>query len=777
MLADERTLSALDFEAIRGQLARYTMTDRAAARLRELVPRSDLAGIRREQAATQEMRALVADGSFSLPRVVESGDAVARAARGVSLGAEELHAIGVALAAVHAAVRRIRASDVPALHARVSGVVVLENVYGRIGEAIGERGEVLDRASPALARIRKGVAHAYDEARARCQAILRASGTSKAVQDDIVTIRQGRFVIPVKAEFSAQIPGVVHDTSSSGQTLFVEPLAALDVNNRLRTLRIEEEHEVARVLAELSSLVGAHADALEVNFEVLADVDAILARAQLAQAMRACSPIVVDEPRLEIHEGRHPLLGERAVAQSITLDSDVRFVVISGPNMGGKTVALKMAGLFIVMAACGLQLPAAEGSTIGYFTRVGADVGDEQSIEQNASTFSAHLDRLRELLDGADARTLVLIDEIAGGTEPAASAALAIAVLEHLLECGAHGIVTTHATEVKLFAHATPGVRNASVRFDPASHRPSFELDLGAPGQSLAFPLARARGIPEAIVTRAQALLSESERDYDRALTELAEMRAQAATERDGLLKERVHVRALEENARRRAEALEQQRRAFAKTADERLSRALRDFTAELERRSAERTAARPRVTPGQSALLGHVLEEVHRDLGLRPVPASAQEQARVGAGDVVHVESLGSDGTIVDDYGETALVAIGSMKTVVSKRQLRLVRPAERRVRATALHGEATLEAAAGASAELDVRGKRYAEAEPLVDRWLDESKLVGLTRLRLIHGKGTGLLGRGLQEFLKAHPDVRGLRYGDADEGGSGVTVVELR
>jgi DNA mismatch repair protein MutS2 len=777
MLADERTLSALDFEAIRGQLARYTMTDRAAARLRELAPSSDLARIRGEQAATREMRALVAQGAFSLPRVVESGEAVARAARGVSLGAEELLAIGVGLRAAHAAVRRIRASDAVALQTRVSGALFLEEVAGRIGEAIGERGEVLDRASPALARIRKGVAHAYDQARARCQAILRSPAASKAVQEDIVTIRQGRFVIPVKAEFGAQIPGVVHDTSASGQTLFVEPLEALEVNNRLRTLRIEEEHEVARILAELSSLVGAHADAVENNLEVLGDIDGVLARAHLAQAMRASAPLIVDEPRVAIHEGRHPLLGERAVAQSITLDDDVHFVVISGPNMGGKTVALKMAGLFIIMAACGLQLPAAEGTAIGHFTRVGADVGDEQSIEQNASTFSAHLDRLRELLEGADAHTLVLIDEIAGGTEPAASAALAIAVLEHLLACGAHGIVTTHATELKLFAHATPGVRNASVRFDPASHRPSFELDLGAPGQSLAFPLASARGIPEPIVTRAQALLSESERDYDRALSELAEMRAQAATERDALLKERAHVRALEENARRRAEALEQQRRAFGKTADERLSRALRDFTSELERRSAERAAVRPRVTPGQSALLGHVLEEVHRDLGLRPAPAGAQELARVGVGDVVRVESLGSEGTIVDDYGETALVAIGSMKTVVSKRQLALVRTAERRVRATAHTGEATLEAAAGASAELDVRGKRYAEAEPLVDRWIDESKLVGMTRLRLIHGKGTGLLGRGLQEFLRAHHDVRAVRYGDADEGGSGVSVVELR
>ncbi|HEY0798144.1 MAG TPA: Smr/MutS family protein, partial [Candidatus Baltobacteraceae bacterium] len=646
--------------------------------------------------------------------------------------------------------------------------------------AIGERGEILDRASPALARIRRGLAQAHDEARERCQAIVRSAANAKAIQDTIVTVREGRFVIPVKAEFGTQIPGVVHDTSSSGQTLFIEPLAALDVNNRLRTLRLEEEHEIARILAELSSYVGTHAAEVERNLDVLADIDLVVARARLAQSMGAVAPVIVDQPRLDIHEGRHPLLGERAVAQSVTLDDEVRFIVISGPNMGGKTVALKMSGLFVIMAACGMQLPALEGTTIGHFKRLGVDIGDEQSIEHNASTFSAHLRRLRELLDGAGTHTLVLVDEIAGGTEPAASAALATALLEYLLAAGAHGIVTTHATELKLFAHATPGVRNASVRFDPATHRPTFQLDLGAPGQSLAFPLARTLGIPESIVERAQALLSESERDYDRALGELAEMRGQAASEREALALERAHTRTLEENARKRADALERERRAFARTADEKLTQALRAFTAELERRSATAAGASargPRVTPGQSSLLGQVLDDVHRELGLRPAPATPQERARVGVGDVVFVESLASEGTVVDDYGDTALVAIGSMKTVVSKRQLRFVHAGQMRTRGAAVAGEATLEAAAGASTELDVRGKRFVEAEPLVDRWLDEAKLLGITPLRLIHGKGTGLLGRGLQEFLKTHADVRAIRYGNADEGGSGVTIVELR
>ena len=778
ILADERTLASLDFPAIREQLARHTMSDRATLRARALAPCADIERIRLEQAATSEMRAVVADAAFSLPRIIEMENAIARAVRGMPLGGEELRDLSVALGAAQAAVRRIRTSEAPTLQARCTGAARLDDLLARIHHAIGERGEVLDRASPALARIRKSAAQAYDDARARCQAILRSSANADAIQDAIVTIRGGRFVIPVKAEFNGKIPGVVHDASSTGHTLFVEPLAALEVNNRVRTLRVEEEYEVARVLAEVSSQVGAQAEAIEGNLEILADIDLILARAHLAESMRAVAPIVANEPHLVIKNGRHPLLGERAVAQSLTLDEDIAFIIVSGPNMGGKTISLKMTGLFVAMTACGMHVPADEGTTIGFFTRLGADIGDEQSIAESASTFSAHLARLRDLIEGANRRTLVLIDEIARGTEPASSAALGIALLEHLLACGARGIVTTHASELKLFAHGRPGVSNASVRFNPQTYRPTFELDHGAPGRSLAFPLARTIGLPDSVIDRAQTLLSESERDYDRALAELAEVRAQGAIERDALAEERVHLRILEENARRRAEALERERRVLAQGAEEKLTRALRDFTVELERRATERVA-RARVTPGQSALLNRVIEEVHQELGLRPKPQTLQEQARVSVGDLVHLEAFGHEGSVVEDYGETVLIAVGSMKSVISKRQVRVLQRGggERSRRGQGQSVAVSLEAAAGASRELDVRGMRHVDAEPLADRWIDEAVMLGISQLRLIHGKGTGLLGRGLQQFLKAHDAVKSVRYGRADEGGGGVTVVELR
>ena len=560
-LADDRTLDVLDFSAIRELVARETMTGRATIRARGMLPHVDIALVRLEQSATAEMRRIAADASFALPRTNEVGDAIDRAAKGGTLAPLELRDIGIALASADAAVRRVRASIAPVLQGRCRGAQPLPEVAAAIDRSIGEGGDVLDRASPALARIRRNAVHAQDDARDRCASIVRSPKYSRAIQDPIVTVREGRFVVPVKAEFASSVPGVVHDTSSSGHTLFVEPLDALEVNNRVRTLRIEEEREVARILAELSQMVGSRADRAEANLEILAVIDLVLARARVATAMDAVAPAVVDAPRLQINSGRHPLLGERAVPQSFALGDDVRLIIISGPNMGGKTVSLKLAGLFLAMTYCGMHLPALEGTTIGSFDYLGCDVGDEQSIAENASTFSAHLRRLRTILAAAGARSLVLVDEIASGTEPASSAALAVAVLERLLASGARGIVTTHSTELKLFAHATPHVVNASVRFDPATYAPTYQLDVGSPGQSLAFPLARTLGLDADIVERAESLLSTSERDYDRALGELTEVRTQAAAERDALVRERARIATLEATARERSESLDRERR------------------------------------------------------------------------------------------------------------------------------------------------------------------------------------------------------------------------
>jgi DNA mismatch repair protein MutS2 len=534
---------------------------------------------------------------------------------------------------------------------------------------------------------------------------------------------------------------------------------------------------------------------------VYVDLDLAAARATIAHRMQAVAPDLNDDAVIELVDGRHPLLDERAVPQSIRLDDRIRILIVSGPNMGGKTVTLKLVGLAVAMAACGMHVPAA-AATVGRFERVCTDIGDEQSIAQNASTFSAHLRRLAEIVDAANDRTLILIDEIGSGTEPNAGAALAVAVLERFLESGARVVATTHATELKLFGADHPFVANASVRFDPDTYEPTYQLDVGSPGQSLAFALARRMRLDPHVVARAEAVLSTQERDYERALAEVAEERTRATREREQLDRERLHLRSLEDNARRRAETLERERRELAKRADAQLADALRRFSAELERRAAEsgeRTARAPRVTSGQADLLARTLDQMHRELGLEARPQRTRDdeaEQAIAAGDRVYVTSWDQEGTVLEDLGDNVLVQIGAMRMTVPKGDLRrrgaeTLRQAQspgrsggadkgggalRRAQGDS-DGAAALEAATTAQTEIDVRGKRFVEAEPIVERWIDDAILLGHSPLRLIHGKGTGLLGKGLQQYLKAHPFVQNVRYGHADEGGGGVTVFELR
>ncbi|HZO92286.1 MAG TPA: endonuclease MutS2 [Candidatus Baltobacteraceae bacterium] len=784
MLIDPRGLDVLDFDRIRERYAGQTHAPQSAARALACEPEADFAVVRRLVGETAEMRTLITEAGFSMQRVDDVDEAVATAARGVPLGARDLRAIADALAAAAAAVRTVREAEteLPLLRERSGAFRPLQSIVHRVTDAIDERGAVLDRASAALARIRRGMAQAQDDARDRAAAIVRAARYAQAIQDAIVTVRDGRYVVPVKAEFQSQIPGIVHDSSSSGQTLFIEPLETLEANNRLRALQAQEQAEIARILAELSSLVAAEAAQIATNLAIYVDLDLAAARAVLAHRMQAVAPELVDEAVVDLHEARHPLLDERAVPQSVRLDDGVRILIVSGPNMGGKTVTLKLVGLAVVMAACGLHVPA-QAARIGRLERVCTDIGDEQSIAQNASTFSAHVRRLAEIVDAANDRTLILIDEIGSGTEPNAGAALAVAVLERFLQRGARVVATTHATELKLFGADHPHVANASVRFDPETYEPTYQLDVGSPGQSLAFALARRMRLDPHVVARAEEVLSAQERDYERALAEVAEERIRATREREQLQRDRVHLRTLEDQARKRSEALERERRELAKRADAQLADALRAFTAELERRAAtrgERGARAPRVTPGQADLLARTLDQMHRELGLEAHPSrprSDDASQPIGAGDRVHVASWDQDGTVLEDLGANALVQIGPMRATVPKSDLRRRGGAAPRREPRAEGGGATLEAASTAQTQLDVRGKRFVEAEPLVERWIDDAILLGHSPLRLIHGKGTGLLGKGLQEYLKSHPFAQNVRYGNADEGGGGVTIFELR
>lgn len=767
-------MAALDFSSVRDRVVAHAHTERGRALAIDLTPLDDFAAVRRAQALTAEVRELVAGFGFHVGRAVDTATLTQSAALGRTLGGLDLRSVADALASAATAYRATRVVSGGEIAAITVPYVALNELVRALTDALDERGVVTDRASPALSRIRRGLIQAQSDARERVGSIARSG--HRAIQDALVTVRDGRFVVSIKAEFSGEFKGIVHDSSSSGQTLFVEPLAALEINNRVRTLRLEEEREVSRVLAALSQQVGTQAVQIESNVEVLAQLDLLGAKAALAIAMDARAPDLVDSADVDIVCGRHPLLGERAIPQSLALDEQTRLIVISGPNMGGKTVALKMVGLFVLMACAGLQLPASEGTIVGRFERVFADIGDEQSIAENMSTFSAHLRRMREMLDAAGPRALVLVDEIGGGTEPNAGAALAVAFLERLLAVGACGVVTTHDSALKLFAHGTPRVANASVRFDPQSFSPTYVLDVGSPGQSLAFPLARSLGMDDAILARAQALLESQERDYEAALSELAQRNADLASERESAAAERAHVVEREREVRAQRDALQRERDAFVERAEARMAQALREFANELQRRAAD-NAARAKVTASQSALADRTLAAVRRDLGIVPEPASEGRASAIAVGDRVRIASLRQEGDVAEDYGDTILVALGSLKTVVKKADASPVAKRSGGAKTTVRSSGAKPTAAANTHAELDVRGNRYVDAQPLVERWIDDALLAGNSSLRLIHGKGTGLLGRGLQEYLRDHPAVASYRYGNADEGDGGVTIVELR
>ena len=535
ILADERTLEALDFASVLERVVRATRTQRGRTLATSLAPSTDFSAVRVEQARTNAARELVASADLHVLAAVDTAELTQAAALGRTLGSSELRSVGDALAAAAAAHTAVR--EDATLAAVAGGYVSLRELQRAILDGIDERGVVLDRASPALGRIRRSLSQAHVDARDRVGAILKSAKYAKAIQDNVVTIREGRFVVPVKSEFSGEFPGIVHDTSSSGQTLFIEPLAALDANNRVRTLRIEEEREIAadsrRVFAPGWCRCRQRSSA---TWTFWRRSILLVAKAEVARAMDAIVPELTEAPAIVVENGRHPLLGPRAVPQSLALDESTRLLIISGPNMGGKTVALKMVGLFALMTYCGMQMPAGPGTTIGRFERVLADIGDEQSIATNTSTFSAHLTAnardvgvRRRAHAGArrrDRRRHRAERGCRAGNRDAATVARAR---------GARSGHDARDRAQSCSRHATPGVANASVRFDPQSFKPTFHLDVGAPGQSLAFPLARTIGIDDAIVARAQELLESRERDYETALAELSLRAAELQSEREAL--------------------------------------------------------------------------------------------------------------------------------------------------------------------------------------------------------------------------------------------------
>jgi DNA mismatch repair protein MutS2 len=773
-MTQARTLATLEFTTIRGLLAERTSFAPGRELAEALVPATTLADAQRLQEETAAARALVARSpAVGLGGARDIREALRRAALGGLLDADRLLGIGETVRAAERLFGDVH--DAPPLAAKARFARPPASLAATIEHAISSSAEVLDRASAALASARAELRAAQARLQQRLDALLRSPELARFLQEPIVTQRGGRYVVPVKAEHRGAVKGVVHDQSASGATVFVEPLEILEANNALREAELAERREVEKVLEALSRQVERAGEDLAAMLDALAALDLILAKASLADALDCARPALNGDGTLDLIGARHPLLVVQGsvVPIDVRLGSDFRALVVTGPNTGGKTVTLRTIGLLVLMAAAGLQIPAEARSAVPVVARVFADIGDEQSIAQSLSTFSSHLRNLVQTLAEAHRGDLALLDEIGAGTDPDEGAALAMAVLETLLERGVLVAATTHYPELKAFALNTAGVRNASVEFDSETLRPTYRVHVGLPGASQAFAIASRLGLDGGVLARAETHLSDLHRSLERTLREAERQRTELAAALEqarvaGADATAVASQAAREAERVREEAREAARRVRAEAEDV-LLQARRALRAAEDAR--ERSARRNLVEEARVALES---AESASAAAARAEPPARAAAAVLRAGDAVLLEGSTEPGVLlaIDDKG-VAEVAAGALRLRTPVGTLRhAVEPARPGPSRTVVHRET----AANVPAQLDLRGARAEEAIAVLDRYLNDASLAGYDRVRVVHGKGTGALRAAVAEALARHPLVREHAAAPRAEGGEGATIVRL-
>jgi len=780
-MTSERTLRVLELTAVRELLAERTSFTPGRELAMTIAPATDLGDAQRLQDETEAARELVrVTPSAGLRGARDIRDALQRARLGGVLDPEQLVGVAATIRAAEALFAHVR--SYPPLAARTRFARPPLEIAQAIEHAISPEAEVLDRASVALASARSELRSAQARLQQRVDSLLRSPALAKLLQEAIVTQRGGRFVIPVKAENASLVKGIVHDRSASGATVFIEPLDILDANNRVREAELAERTEVERVLDDLSRRVERAADDEDAMLRALAELDLILARAQLAETYGCTRPRLNATGTIDLIQARHPLLVEQVGASVVPIDvrlgTDVNALVVTGPNTGGKTVTLRTIGLLTLMAACGLQVPAQRGSALPVVRRVFADIGDEQSIQQSLSTFSSHLRNIVATLEEAQRGDLALLDEIGAGTDPDEGAALAMAVLETLLERGVLVAATTHYPELKAFALNTPGVMNASVEFDPVTLRPTYRVHLGLPGASNAFAIASRLGLSASILERAQTHLSELHHSLERTLREAERTRTDLAQQLESARITTADAQRALDDARREAdriaeEARAQLRRARAE-ADDVLLQARRAIRQAEEAR--DRASRRDLVEDARAALAE---AEAARERAARgsqgAEPPAKTRTVPIAVGAPVLVEGFSEPGTLtaVDEKG-IAEVAAGALRLRVPVSELRpatLREEVPMRVTRPVVRGSAP-----EVPLQLDIRGARAEEALAVLDRYLNDAAVAGYERVRIVHGKGTGALRAAVREALGQHPLVREVATAGRSEGGDGATIVTL-
>lgn len=790
----EKSIRTLELPQVLALLAQQAVSAAAKERALHLQPLSDAEEVQRLQTETTAACTLLGlSGTPPFSGVKNVGASLLRAERGGMLNTREL----LDIAGLLRAARRVknyrgeesdRDTILDSMFHALHGGRFLEE---KITRAIPDENEIADQASPELADIRRHMRAAGAKSRQILQKIISSPAYAKALQESLITQRDGRFVVPVKAEFRAEIPGLVHDVSSSGATIFVEPMGVVQANNELKELEAKEKQEIDRILMALSQEAAGLREDICWDYDILVHLDLIFARGQLSYKMNAMAPEIGDNGRIFLRRARHPLLdAKKAVPIDVELGGAFDTLVITGPNTGGKTVTLKTIGLLTVMAQCGLHIPVDSGSCISVYEHVMADIGDEQSIEQSLSTFSSHMVNIVKILQQADEHSLILFDELGAGTDPIEGAALAIAIIGQARDLGAKIAATTHYAELKTFAMTTEGVENASCEFDVETLRPTYRLLIGIPGKSNAFAISKRLGLSDEVIERAKAQMDSESIRFEDILSRLEQQRQEMEKDRGDA--ERMK-RSAETDARKAREFRDQMERARQNVrgrAEKEARRILEEARAEAERTFAEldrmrREAQRQRdiqaENDARAALMGQLnaAEEKLHDAP-REEKRPQKNSRPVAVGDTVELDGVKTPATVaaVNKDG-TLLLRCGAMKLTAKAEDVRLVEGAAKKKTAPAQHskGKTQLPARAAASMELDIRGMMTDEAECVVDRFLDEAVMGKLHQVTIIHGKGTGALRKAVHQQLKRHPYVKAYRLGVFGEGEDGVTVVELK
>jgi DNA mismatch repair protein MutS2 len=782
----QKMLRILEFDKVKEQLAEHASSALGLEKIAALVPSSDLDEVAVWLEETDEAAAVLRlRGYVPLDGVVDIRSHLKRAAIGGVLSPIEL----LEVAATAAASRQMK-QLIMSLHDEHGGLARLADYADELAEvpaleedirrSIDDHGEVLDTASDRLRSLRGQIRAAEARIREKLESIIRSPSAQKRLSDAIITIRNDRYVIPVKQEYRGAYGGIVHDQSASGATLFIEPQVVVELNNALREARAKEKQEIERILRELSAKVAEHDEPLKRAVEALAHFDFLFAKAKYARRLQAAKPAVNNRGYLRFLQARHPLIDQdKAVPNDIVLGGDYTTIVITGPNTGGKTVTLKTVGLLTIMAQAGLFIPAADGSEAAVFRSVFADIGDEQSIEQSLSTFSSHMVNIVDILRHVDEESLVLFDELGAGTDPQEGAALAIAILDEVHGRGARTVATTHYPELKAYGYNRPGVVNASVEFDTETLRPTYKLLIGIPGRSNAFDISRRLGLDERIIERAKVQVSAESHSVENMIASLERSKKQAEED-----EARAHS-AREEAERLRAE-WEQKLEELEDKKAEQLAEAAQKATDII--RAAEREAERiinelrRLQKEKQAEVKEHELIAAKQRLAAAvPVVEKRKKTKKATArhafqsGDEVKVTSLNQKGYLLEKVSEDEWqVQLGILKMKIHERDLEYIgsAPAKEVTPIATVKGKD-----AHVSLELDLRGERYEDALVRLEKYIDDAVLAGYPRVSIIHGKGTGALRQGVQQFLKQHRAVKSFRFGAANEGGTGVTVVELK